>query len=130
MGYRSANKTVFSAKYHLVWRPKYRRQGLTGPVAVGLKEIVAEVVGGVGGEVIEMEVMPDHVHLLAEVRPAVSFSRLVALLKGPRGRLLRQEFWHPRRLPCLWSPSRLVFTVGGAPLQVVRRCVENQKQAA
>jgi putative transposase len=33
-------------------------------------------------------------------------------------------------MKCLWSPSWFVSTVGGAPLEVVRRYVENQKVAA
>lgn len=98
-----------------------------------MKEIVAEVVAEARGEVIEVEVMPDHVHLLVEVPPAVALSKLVQSLnlKGRSSRLLRQEFPPPlRRLPALWSPSWFVSTVGGAPLEVVRRYVENQKAAA
>jgi putative transposase len=130
VGYRSANKTVFSAKYHFVWCPKYRREVLVGPVAERLKEIIAEVAGEVGAEVLEVEVMPDHVHLLVEVPPAVALSRFVQLLKGRSSRRLRREFPDLRRLPCLWSPSWFISTVGGAPLHVVRRYVENQKLAA
>jgi putative transposase len=129
--YRSSNKTVFSAKYHLIWCPKYRRRVLVGPVETRLKEIVSQVVAEAGGEVIEVEVMPDHVHLLAEVPPTVPLSRLMQTLKGRSSRVLRQEFPHlRRRLPVLWSPSWFCSTVGGAPLEVVRRYVENQKRAA
>lgn len=130
MAYRSSNKTVYSAKYHLIWCPKYRRRVLAGPVAARLKEIIGSVVAECGGEVIEVEVMPDHVHLLVEVPPAIALSGLVQRLKGHSWRLLRQEFPHLRRLGALWSPSWLVSTVGGAPLEVVRRYVENQKRAA
>ena len=71
--------------------------------------------------------MPDHAHLLAEVPPTVPLSRFVGLAKGRSSRLLRMEFPRLRRLPVLWSPSWFVSTVGGAPLEVVRRYVENQK---
>jgi putative transposase len=130
VGYRSANKTVFSAKYHFVWCPKYRRKVLLGPVAERLKEIIAEVAGEAGDEVIEVEVMPDHVQLLVEVPPAVALSRFAQLPKGRSSRRLGREFPQLRRLPCLWSPSWLVSTVAGAPLHVVRRYVENHKRAA
>ena len=52
------------------------------------------------------------------------------LVKGRSSRLLRGEFPCLRRLPVLWSPSWFVSTVGGAPLAVVRRYVENQKAAS
>jgi len=130
VGYRSTYKTVYSAKYHIIWCPKYRRRVLAGLVEARLKEIIFEVVDEAGGEVIEVEVMPDHVHLLVEVPPVVALSRLVQKLKGRSSRLLRAEFPPLRRLPGLWSPSWFISTVGGAPLEVVRRYVENQKRVA
>ncbi|MGH9242791.1 MAG: IS200/IS605 family transposase [Acidimicrobiales bacterium] len=124
MPYRSTNKVVYSAKYHLVWCPKYRKRVLAGPVEPRLKEVITGVVHELGGEVIEVEVMPHHVHLLVEVPPPVSLSRLVQMLKGRSSRVLRQEFPLLARMRCLWAPSWFVSTVGGAPLEVVRRYVE------
>ncbi len=129
VAYRSSNKTVCSAEYHIVWCPKYRRCVPAGRVEARLEGIVGEVVAGVGGEVIEVEVMPDHVYLLVEVPSAVALSKLVQKLRGRSWRLLRAEFPVLRRLRCLWSPSWFVSTVGGVPFEVVRRYVENQKLA-
>ena len=128
--YRSPRKAVFSVKYHVIWCPKYRRRVLGGAVEVRLKQIINEVVAEFGGMVIEVETMPDHVHLLVEVPPQVAVSKLVQILKGRSSRRLRQEFPHLAPMKCLWSPSWFVSTVGGAPLEVVRRYVENQKLAA
>ena len=130
VGYRSTNKTVHSAKYHLIRCPKYRRRVLVGRVEARLEEIIVAAVAELGASIIEVEVMPDHVHLLVEIPPTVALSRFIGLLKGRSSRLLRDEFAHLRRLPALWSPSWFVSTVGGAPLEVVRRYVENQKTAA
>jgi putative transposase len=125
VGYRSADTKVYSAKYHIIWCPKYRRRALAGLVEARLKEIIAEAVAEAGGEV-----MPDHVHLLVEVAPAVALPKQVQKLKGCSSRMLRAEFARLCRLPALWNPSWFVSTAGGAPLEVVRRSVENQKQAA
>jgi putative transposase len=126
--YHSTNKTVYSAKYHLIWCPKYRRRVLVGGVDQRVKVIIGDVAAEVGAEVIEVEVMPDHLHLLAEVPPTVPLSsRFVGLATGRSSRLLRMEFPRLRRLPVLWSPSWFVSTVGRAPLEVVGRDVENQK---
>ena len=126
--YRSANKTVYSAKYHPIRCPKYRRRVRAGGVEERLKEILAQVAAQVGAEIIEAEAMPDHVHLLVEIPPPVALSRFVQLARGRSSRLLRREFPRLRQLPCLWSPSWFVST-GGTPLEVVRRYVENQRQA-
>jgi transposase/REP element-mobilizing transposase RayT len=129
VGYRSSNKTVYSAKYHVIWCPQYRRGVLAGRVEIGLKEVIGAVVANVGGEVIEVEVMPDHVHPLVQVPPAVALSKLVRSLKGRSSRLLRPDFAHLRRLPALWSPWWFVSTLGGAPLEMVHP-VENWKKVA
>lgn len=131
MTYRSTNCTVYSAKYHVIWCPKYRRRVLVNGVDVRLKEIIAEVAAEQGAQVIEVEVVPDHdVHLLAEIAPTVALSVFVGRLKGRSSRLLRSEFPRLRRLPSLWTRSWFVSTVGGAPLEVVRQYGENQKKAA
>jgi putative transposase len=130
MQYRSTRRSVFSAKYHVIWCPKYRRDVLRGPIQTRLKQIIGEVVAEFGGMVIEVETMPDHVDLLVELPPRVAVSDLVKILKGRSSRRLGQEFAHLARMRFLWSPSWLVSTVGGAPLEVVRRYVGNQKLAA
>ena len=74
--------------------------------------------------------MPDHVHLPVEVSPAGPLSVFVQTVKGRSSRLLRQQFPLLRRLPSLLSASLFASTVGDAPLDVVRRYVEKQKQVA
>lgn len=95
-------------------------------VETRLEQIIAQVVDEAAGQVIEFEVMADHVHLLVEVPPTMPLSTLVESLKGRSWRMLRGAFPALRRGP----PSWFVSTVGGAPLEVVRRYVENQKTAA
>lgn len=126
MGCCSSNKAVYSAKFHLIWCPMYRKRVLVGPVETRVTEVIAAVVA----DVIGVDVMPDHVHLLVEGPPQVSLSRLMRLLKGRSSRLLRLEFAGLARMRCLWSPSWFCSTVGGAALEVVRRYVENQKAVA
>jgi putative transposase len=97
-------------------------------VDVRLKEIIHQTATELQAEVIELEVMPDHVHLLCEVDPQFGIHRLTKRLKGRSSRLLRQEFpWLKSRLPTLWTNSYFVATVGGAPLEVIKQYIEQQK---
>ena len=126
---RANRNVVFSCKYHVVWCPKYRRKVLVDGVDERLKGIIRSAVAERGASVIEMEVMPDHVHLLVEVDPQFGIHRLVRLLKGQSSRLLRQEFpWLRSRLPTLRTNSYFGATVGGAPLAVIQQYIENQKR--
>jgi putative transposase len=65
--FKSNNNVVYSCKYHVIFCPKYRRPVLVNAVASRLKELLAQVAIEIKVEILEMEVMPDHVHLLVEV---------------------------------------------------------------
>ncbi len=121
--YRSTGHVVYGAKYHIIWCPKCRRCVLRGGVDDRLKTIIVEVCGDLDAEVIEVDVMSDHVHLLVEVPPVVPLPKLLKHLKGRSSRLFRQEYPRLRRLPTLWTRSAFVSTVGGAPLEIVRQYV-------
>ena len=126
--YNTNNNIAWVCKYHVVWTPKYRRKVLTEEIAKRLKEIAYEVCQEREAKIIELEVMPDHVHLLVEVDPQYGIHRLVKQIKGRSSRLLRSEFTSlKRRLPTLWTNSYFVATVGGAPLSVIKQYIENQK---
>lgn len=128
MRYKSNRNVVYSCRYHVVWCPKYRRRVLVDGVDERLKTIIREVCGEIHAEIIEMEVMPDHVHLLMEVDPQYGIHRAVRLIKGRSSRLLRQEYpWLRSRLPTLWTNSYFVSTVGGTPLKTIKQYIENQK---
>ena len=75
-----------------------------------------------------MFIISDHVHLLVEVDPQFGIHRLVKNIKGKSSRLLRSEFGFLKsRLPTLWTNSYFVSTVGGAPLEIIKQYIEQQK---
>lgn len=128
MEYKSNNNVVYSCKYHVVWCPKYRRKVLKNGIDTRLKELIQETCVEISADIIEMEIMPDHVHLLIEVDPQYGIHKAVKLIKGKSSRILRQEFPELRsRLPTLWTNSYFVSTAGGAPLAIIKQYIENQK---
>ncbi len=128
-GFKSNRNVVYHCQYHIIWCPKYRRKVLVGDIEKRLKEIIRKYAEEqVGVEIIELEVMPDHEHLLCEVDPQYGAHRVVKMLKGGSSRLLKQEYPKLRtRMPTLWTNSYFIATVGGAPLEVLKSYVENQK---
>ena len=126
--YKSNKNVVYSCKYHIIWCPKYRRSILEGEIAERLKTTLYETIDNVNAEIIELEIMPDHVHILLEVDPQYGINKLVMHLKGASSRMLRQEFPSLKsRLPCLWTNSHFVSTVGATSKDVVKKYIENQK---
>lgn len=145
MNVKSNRNVVYRCAYHVVWCPKYRRRLITsadqavgnppvkgdpGPVDTRLVEIIRQVCDETRAELVEVETMPDPVHLLVGVDPQFGINRLVKMMKGRSSRLLRQEFPSlRRRAPTLWTNSYFVATVGGAPLNVVKQYIADQRNA-
>ena len=128
MSYKCNNNITYSCKYHVIWCSKYRRKVLVEEVGQRLKELIVGVASELRVDIIEMEIMPDHVHLLLEVDPQFGIHRAVKNINEQTSRILRAEFISLRtRLPSLWTNSYFVATVGGAPLEVIKQYIESQK---
>ncbi|MBR8840990.1 MAG: IS200/IS605 family transposase [Stigonema ocellatum SAG 48.90 = DSM 106950] len=127
--FKSNNNIVYSCKYHVVWTPKYRRSVLKDGVDQRLKDLLEQISKEIRVDIIEMEVMPDHVHLLLEVDPQFGIHKAIKRFKGATSRYLRLEWTHLKsKLPTLWTNSYFVSTVGGAPLDIVKLYIQNQKE--
>lgn len=127
---RSNNNVVYRCTYHVVWCPKYRRKVIEGDVDTRLQQIIREVCAERDAPIVELETMPDHVHLLVSCDPQYGIHRLVKQIKGRSSRYIRQEFPAVRtRIPTLWTNSYFVATVGGATLEIVKQYVANQHNA-
>ena len=128
MKYKSNNNVVYSCKYHVVWCPKYRRKVLVGDIAERLRELIVKTAAEINAEIIELEIIPDHVHLLIEVDPQYGINRAVRHIKGSSSHALRSEFPSLKsRLPTLWTNSYFVSTVGGALLEVIKQYIQSQE---
>jgi putative transposase len=125
---KSNANIVFNCHYHVVWCPKYRRKVLVSPIDERLKVLIAECVSKWEQDFIQVEVMPDHVHLLVGCDPQFGIHRLVKFVKGATAHQLRQEFpVLKKKLPSLWTNSYYVGTTGGVTIETVKRYVESQK---
>src|SRR5207302_5097680 len=115
-GYKSNHNVVYSSKYHCVWTPKYRRAVLVGPSAKRCEQVLRQVADKYRAEIMALEIMPDHVHVLVEVDPQLGIHRLVKHLKGVSSHSLRQEFRTLKsRLPTLGDEQLFrVHRRGGA----------------
>lgn len=128
MSYKSNNNIVFDCKFHVIFCPKYRRRVIIGDVETRLKELLNEKANEIQAEIIEMETMPDHVHLLISCDPQFGIHRVVKQLKGYSASVLRKEFPHLKStMPNMWTNSYFCSTVGSVSLEVVKQYIENQK---
>ena len=130
--YRAGRHCVFKLHVHLVFVTKYRRDVLSELAIRDLSAIFDKVCTDFDATLVECNGEDDHVHLLVEYPPQLSLSKLVNSLKGVSSRRLRAEFtgrvnraiMHGR----FWSPSYFAGSCGGAPLQVVKDYIAQQKR--
>jgi len=126
--YKTDNHLVYSCQYHVIFCPKYRRSVLVDGVEKRLKELILDKELEYGYEVQDMEVMPDHVHLILDVNPKKGIFTIVNHIKGYTSHELRKEFPTLKsRLPTLWTQSKFISSVGAVTLEVVKKYIEEQK---
>lgn len=113
-----------------VWCLKYRRRVVGGRVAVRCGELVEQIAGERGGEIVAREVMPDHVHVFVRTGPTGAPAAVVPALKGRTEQVSRAEFPYLRRFAkVLWSPPYFAASVGYVSEYTVRRYIEHQWDA-
>ena len=126
--YRTTETTMYCCRYHVIFCPKYRRKVLINGIDERFKEIVLSMQEEQNFYVIEMEVMPDHVHLLLDVDPTIGINTIVSRIKGKTAHILTREFPEiNRRIPTLWTRSKFIATVGSISLDVVKEYIKSQK---
>ena len=61
---------------YIVFAPKYRRKVFFEEKRAEIREILRKLCQWKGVEIIEEEILPDHVHLILSIPPKYSISRL------------------------------------------------------
>ena len=122
---------VYSLQYHLVWCTKYRKQILTGGIDDEVKQMLQEIAEKYQFQILAMEVMPDHIHLLLNCKPQFLISDMIKIMKGNLARRLFLD--HPELKKSLWgghlwNPSYCAVTVSERSCEQVTSYINSQKE--
>jgi putative transposase len=127
---RTGRHVVFNLHAHLVFVTKYRRKVLNQKILDDMKSIFEKISKEHQVILKEFNGEEDHVHLLIHYPPKVSLAKLVNSLKGVSSHRLRQQWPELEKRyyqGVLWSPSYFAGSCGGAPVEIVRKYIEDQK---
>ncbi len=127
---RTGRHCVFNLHIHLVFVTKYRRGVFLQCHFDTMREILSKVCSDFEADLISIDGEDDHVHLLVNYPPKVPVANLVNSLKGVSSRLLKQRHPELARLcwkGSLWSPSYFAASCGGAPLEIIKQYIEQQR---
>ena len=126
--YSTDKRLVYSCQYHVIFCPKYRRSVLKNGIDIRAKKLILSKQLEYGYSILDMEIMPDHVHLLIDTNPKIGIYPIVSKIKGLLSHELREEFPQLKsKLPCLWTNSNFISSVGFVNLETIKEYICNQK---
>ena len=123
------NHSVFLMYYHLVLVIKYRRNVIDEVISNRLKEIFEYVAPNYNITLQEWNQDRDHVHILFKAHPNSELSKFINAYKSASSRLIKKDYQYVRESlwkESFWSRSFCLLTTGGAPIEVIKRYIENQ----
>ncbi len=123
-----SNSTVYDINYHIVFCPKYKKPIFVDELRKDLKLIFQTITSSNLWKIIEMEIMPDHVHLFISAHPKFSPTDIVKKLKGISARQIflkypkfkKREYWGGN----LWSQGYFIGTVGNVTKDAIKKYIQ------
>jgi putative transposase len=110
--------------YHIVWSTKVRCPFIAPEWEPRLHAWLGGAIRHVGGVADTINGMPDHVHVLASLRPVHALAKVVGDIKGGCSEWVHQEL----KVPMFgWQDGYFAVTVSPTQLAPVRRYIQNQK---
>ena len=114
--YRKLSHSFYYCVYHIVWTPKYRFRVLRDVVADVLENKIGAICAWKEVEILEMNIQPDHIHLVCSIPPKMSVSDFMGILKGKSAIMMFKSYPSLRKKPYwgnhFWSRGYFVSTVG------------------
>ena len=129
--YKKLSHVIYKCDYHIVWVPKYRFRILKGALKRLVEEDIKMLCEWKKGEVLELNVQEDHIHLVVSVPPKVSISEFMGILKGKLAIKLFKSYPGLKQKPYwgnhFWARGYFVSTVG-IDEETIRKYVKYQEE--
>jgi len=129
--YRQLSHTTYKCEYHIVWTPKYRYRILKDGISSELKRDIYGLCSMKEVLIEELNIQPDHVHMLCSIPPKLSISSFMGFLKGKTAIKILRSYANLRKRPYwgnhFWSRGYFVNTVG-LDADLIRRYVKYQEK--
>ena len=128
---RKTSHSVYNINYHIVFCPKYRHSILGNELEYEVSKLFKSIAFNYGFEVLEYEIMPDHIHLFISAPPTIAPTEIVKILKSVSANeifkaflsLKKSKFWGSG----LWSKGYYVGTAGSVSSEIIVKYIQNQK---
>jgi len=130
MGIKTGWHSRYDLKYHFVWCPKYRKFFLKGNIEKYLRGLINEIAERYDFELVELAVMPDHIHMFVSATPNDSPSKLIQTVKSITAKKLFEKFLGIKRYlwgGALWARGYFVMSSGTRTTdEMIRHYIRDQ----
>lgn len=129
--YKSGSHTKHRLIFHIVFRPKYRKRVLRFDLKTRLETLFIQCCDVNAWVLHEMEIMPDHVHLMMQINPNDSISYVVQMLKGGSSKVIRDEFPELEEFlwgDAFWGIGYFAESVGKTTELAIRKYIKSQNK--
>jgi putative transposase len=114
--FKKLSHSLYECKYHIVFCPKYRYRIFKETIGETVRQLIYQLCKQKEQiEVLELNVQPDHVHLVVSIAPKYSVSEFMGYLKGKMALRLFQQYESLGRRYWgrhLWARGYCVSTIG------------------
>ncbi len=128
--YKKLSHVIYYHVYHIVWTPKYRYKVLEGSLKEFLESQIRMLYEWKDLEIQELNIQPDHIHIVLSIPPKMSISKVMGILKGKTAIKIFKSFPGLRTKPYwgnhFWSRGYCSSTVG-LDEEKIRKYVKNQE---
>ena len=128
------NRSVGQNTFHLVWRPKWHKDPFKfAPLKHVCETALRDAAQRHGIRIVDLEIMPDHVHCFVEMHASMSVSLAFQILKGNSARaLFKQHPWLRRhfRTGHFWSPGKFFRSVGNVTAEAVKNYIAQSNRGS
>ena len=117
--------TFSNLSVHLVFSTKDRLPLMTMPIRDELFPYIGGIVRGLGGTIITVGGMPDHVHLVARLPTTVSVADVARIVKANSSKRMNEKF---TTMKFGWQRGYGAFSVSHSALPAVVNYVRDQER--
>ncbi len=129
MKLRIGSHSVTRLVYHFTFIPKYRRRKLIGKIKQRLEGMIKFCAQVNNWRVMELNVQPNHVHLLLQANATDSPAEMMKTIKGGTSKKLREMFPSSTEslwLKSFWAGGYFAETIGQKNLQAITEYIKSQ----
>jgi len=112
--------------FHIVFAVKGRANLISVKWKEELYKYITGIITNKNQKLIAINGMPDHIHLLAGMKPDSNLSDLVRDIKANSSKFINEKKWALGKFE--WQHGFGAFTIGHSQLDVIGNYIKNQKE--